>query len=132
MTSFFIDDVSEGMILDFDVYDDNGKIMYYKGQILSNEIIKQFKLQGYMTLEIDDKTKHEIPAKSFEGNRISNSDISFNIEKIRKKKVLCTTAEMLSPKIEKVFKNHVNNPLMQKVKDMALQSITEFWKNNNQ
>ena len=132
MTRFFIDDVSEGMKLDFDVYDDNGKIMYYKGQILSKEIIKQFKSIGYMTLEIDDKAPQEIPAKSIDGNRISNSNVSFEIDKFRKKKALCTTAEMLSPKIEKVFKNHSNNPLMQKVKEMALQSITEFWKNNNQ
>ncbi len=132
MTSFFIDDITEGMILGIDVYDEKGKIIYFKGQVLSNAIIKQFNSIGYMTIDIEENEDQEIPATMSGNARISNNNISYNIDNIRKKNVLCTTAEMLSPKIEKVFKNHSNNPLMQKIKEMALQSISEFWKNNNQ
>lgn len=117
MTRLFIDDVSAGMILDIDVYDDTGKITYFKGQVLTNVILKHIDSMGYMTIEITNSDYRD-------------SEISRNTDNIRKKQALCTTAEMLSPKIEKVFKNHINSPLMQKIKEMALQSITEFWKNN--
>ncbi|MCD4658287.1 MAG: hypothetical protein K8S87_12200 [Planctomycetes bacterium] len=132
MTRLFIDDVSVGMILGIDVYDDTGKIIYMKGQILSNTIISHINSIGYLTLEIENGSLDEYPGEFSKTANLRKSNVFGKSGNVNKVTPLCTTAEMLSPQIEKIFRNHLNNPLMQKMREMAIQSITEFWNNYNQ
>ena len=103
MTSYFIDDVTEGMILNVEIQDDLGLVVHRKGEVLTFELIKAIKHLGYLTLEVIEP----------EQNRNTNQK-------------LISTEEMLSPKIDKVFKNYESNPLMMKIKELALESIRKF------
>ena len=105
MTIYFIDDVSEGMLLNVDLFDDANNALFIKGQFLTSEILYEIKKLGYLTLDVV----------------INESKASLQTQH-----KLITTDEMLSPKIDKIFLKYEANPLMMKIKEIAFESIRKF------